>query len=128
MRAFSWCGGILTTLVMLFATAPRGPGLTPDGMSYLAAAQSLAHGGSLREPFAPWSSPDSTSPLTDYPAGYSIVLAAPITLGASPPQAARWVEALSAGLAIGLAVHLLGALAGTWGAAVGFGLLFLMPA
>lgn len=128
MRAFPWCGGVLTTLAVLFATAPRGPGLTPDGMSYLAAGQSLAHGGPLREPFAPWSTPDSTSPLADYPAGYSIVLAVPMAVGAPPPQAARWVDALSAGVAIGLAVHLLGSLAGAWSAALGFGLLFLMPA
>lgn len=123
-----WCGAMLTTLAVLVATAPRGPGLTPDGMSYLAAAQSLAHGGRLREPFASWSSPDSTSPLTDYPAGFSLALAGPIALGVPAPQAARWVEALSAGATVGLAVHLLGTLAGTWSAVAGFFLLFLMPA
>lgn len=127
-RFLPWCGGALTTLAVLFATAPRGPGLTPDGMSYLAAAQSFAHGGPLREPFASWSSPDSTSRLVDYPAGFSVALAAPVALGISPPQAARWLEALSLGLTLGLAVHLLGTLAGTGGAVAGCGLLFLMPA
>jgi len=127
-RLLPWCGGALTTLAVLFATAPRGPGLTPDGMSYLAAAQSFSHGGRLREPFAPWSSPDSTSRLADYPAGFSIALAVPMALGMSPPQAARWLEALSLGLTVGFAVHLLGALAGAWGAVAGCCLLFLMPA
>ncbi|HKV71888.1 MAG TPA: hypothetical protein VJN62_11605 [Gemmatimonadales bacterium] len=128
IRLLSWCGAALATLAVLFATAPRGPGLTPDGMSYLAAAQSFAHGGPLREPFASWSSPDSTSRLADYPAGFSIVLAAPMALGVSPPQAARWVEALSMGLAVAITIHLLGTLAGIWGAAAGFSLVLLMPA
>jgi len=97
-------------------------------MSYLAAAQSLAHGGPLRQPFASWSSPDSTSGLVDYPAGFSIALAVPMALEISPPQSARWLEALSLGLTLGLAVQLLGTVAGTWGAAVGCCLLFLMPA
>ena len=97
-------------------------------MSYLAAAQSFAHGGPLREPFAPWSSADSTSSFADYPAGFPVALAAPIALGASPPQAARWVNALSAGAAVGLALHLIGTLSGVGGAVAGFFLLFLMPA
>jgi hypothetical protein len=127
-RLIPWLGGALTTLGVLLATAPRGPGLTPDGMSYLAAAQSLVRTGSLREPFAAWNAPDSTSPLADYPAGFSLVLAVPIALGAAPPQAARWVEALSAGAAVGLASALLDAVAGTAAAALGAGLLLLLPA
>ncbi|HEX4560581.1 MAG TPA: hypothetical protein VH113_02005, partial [Gemmatimonadales bacterium] len=127
-RLIPWCGGALTTLAVLYATAPRGPGLTPDGMSYLAAAQSLAQGGRLREPFAPWSSPDSTSTFTDYPQGYPVALAVPIAAGVTAPQSARWVNALCTGLAVGLALHLLGTLSGVWGAIAAFFLLFLMPA
>ena len=127
-RLIPWAGGALTTLGVLLATAPRGPGLTPDGMSYLAAAQSLVRTGSLREPFARWSAPDSTSPLADYPAGFSLVLAVPVALGAPAPQAARWVEALSAGVAVGVAAALLGDVAGTAAAAFGAALLLLLPA
>jgi hypothetical protein len=127
-RLIPWLGGACTALGVLLATAPRGPGLTPDGMSYLAAAQSLVRTGALREPFATWSASDSTSPLADYPAGFSLVLAVPIALGAAPPQAARWVEALSAGAAVGLASALLAQVAGTAAAALGVGLLLLLPA
>lgn len=123
-----WVAGAVTALAVLFATAPRGPGLTPDGMSYLAAAQSFVRRGTLREPFAPWSSPDSTVPLADYPAGFSLALALPVALGLPAPQAARWVEALGAGAAIGVAVSLVGSLAGTAGALTAFLLLLLMPA
>ena len=124
----SWIGGAATTLYVLLATAPRGPGLTPDGMSYLAAAQSLLRTGALREPFASWDAPDSTSPLADYPAGFSLTLTVPIALGISAPQAARWVEALSLGAAISVSATLLGEVAGAGAAALGAGLLLLMPA
>jgi len=127
-RVIPWLGGVITALCVLAATAPRGPGLTPDGMSYLAAAQTLVRSGSLREPFAVWSASDSTAPLADYPAGFSLVLAVPIALGAPAPQAARWVEALCAGAAVGFSSALLGELAGAAGAAFGVALLLLLPA
>lgn len=112
---------------MLFATAPRGPGLTPDGMSYLAAAQSLVHHGTLREPFAAWSAADSTSPLADYPAGFSLAIAAPVALGAPVVQGARWVEALCVGATVGVATWFLSTLVGTSAAVCGALLLLLMP-
>ena len=127
-RWLPWSAGLVALVGVLIVTAPRGPAESPDGMSYLAAAQSLLSQGTLREPFADWNAPDSTSPLTDYPAGFSLVLAGPIALGVAPAQAARWVEAASVGGAVGLAVGLLEAAAGVEAAVLGFALLVLMPA
>jgi len=126
-RWIPWLGGALTTLWVLFVAGPR-PGLTPDAMSYLGAAESLVHQGSLREPFATWNAPDSTTPLTDYPAGFSLVLAPPIAAGVPGPRAAAWVEALSVGGAVGVASALAGSVSGELGALVTVVLLALMPA
>ena len=97
-------------------------------MSYLGGAQSLARAGRLREPFAPWSSADSTTPLTDYPAGFSLVLAPAIAAGVPGPSAARWVEALSLGGGVGVASALVGSVSGELGALLTVVLLALMPA
>src|SRR5690242_17295174 len=97
-------------------------------MSYLGAAESLVHQGSLREPFAAWNAPDSTTPLTDYPAGFSLVLAPPTAAGVPGPSAARWVEALSLGVAVGVASALAGSVSGELGALATVVLLALMPA
>jgi len=97
-------------------------------MSYLGAAQSLVTSGTLREPFADWNASDSTSPLSDYPAGFSLALALPVAAGIPPAQAARWVEALGLAGAVGIAVGLLQAVAGAEAALAGTALLLLMPA
>ena len=128
LRSLPWAAGILAGFGVLFVTAPRGPGRTPDGMSYLGAAQSLVSSGTLREPFADWNASDSTSPLADYPAGFSLALALPVAAGAPPAQAARWVEALGLAGAVGIAVALLQAVAGAEAALAGAALLLLMPA
>lgn len=96
-------------------------------MSYLGAAASLVHQGSLREPFAPWNAADSTTRLADYPAGFPLVLAPAIAAGVSGPRAARWVEALSAGAAVGVAAALIGAASGEIGALLTVVLLASMP-
>ena len=126
-RVIPWIGGALTTAWVLFVAGPR-PGLTPDAMSYLGAAESLVHQGSLREPFAPWNASDSTIPLADYPAGFSLVLAPAIAAGVPGPRAARWVQALSAGGAVGVASALVGSVSGELGALATVVLLALMPA
>ena len=126
-RVIPWIGGALTTAWVLLVAGPR-PGLTPDAMSYLGAAESLVHQASLREPFADWNAPDSTTPLTDYPAGFSLMLAPAIAAGVPGPSAARWVEALSLGGAVGVASALVGSVAGELGALVTVVLLALMPA
>ncbi len=88
--------GAIAFALVLAATEPPGPGLDPDAVSYLGAAESLAHGQGYRIPTAEWVSPDTTQPLAHFPPGYSTILAIPIVLGAQPIQGARVVEAVAA--------------------------------
>ncbi len=81
---------------MLAATDPPGPGLDPDAVSYLGAAESLVAGHGYQIPTAEWASPDSTQPLAHFPPGFSTLLAIPIALGAQPIQGARFIEATAA--------------------------------
>ena len=108
-------------------TAP-GPGLDPDAMSYLGAAQSLVHNGTLRIPAAPWWSDSTTAPLAHFPPGYSTVLAVPIGLGADARLAARIVQALSAGLTTIAVMLMLWPVAGAWGAVLGVIAIAMSPA
>jgi hypothetical protein len=110
--------GLAAGAAALVLARAVGPGLEPDSMSYLGAAESLARSGELRVPWAPWSAPDSTTPLTDFPPGFSVALAAPIALGAPPTLAARWVMAAALAVAVGVGALLVGH-AGGAGAAVG---------
>ena len=120
--------GLLAAALVLGITTPRGPAVGPDSTWYLASAQSLVQTGTVRVPFSEWNDADSTAPLTDYASGYPLTLAVPIALGAAPVQAARWVDALSAGGAAAIAADLLFELAGVWGAALVTLLLVAMPA
>lgn len=88
--------GVMAFTLVLAGTEPPGPGIDPDAVSYLGAAESLVHTGSFRIPTAEWASPDSTEPLAHFPPGYSAVLAIPIAAGMQPVQAARLVEAIAA--------------------------------
>jgi hypothetical protein len=98
---------------VLLITEPPGPGLDPDSMSYLGAAESLVRHGTLRIPAAHWADADSTSPLGHFPPGFSLAIAVPVALGAPPPEAARGVEAVAALATVALTVWLVGAVAGT---------------
>ena len=97
---------------VLAITEPPGPGLDPDTMSYLGAAESLVRHGTLRIPAASWSDADSTTSLGHFPPGFPIAIAVPVALGAPPAQAARGIEAASAFVTVALAVWLVGAAAG----------------
>ena len=55
--------GILAFTLVLVVTDPPGPGLDPDAMQYMGAAESLAAQGAYRIPSATWTSGDNTSPL-----------------------------------------------------------------
>jgi hypothetical protein len=101
--------GIAAFTLVLTATDPPGPGLDPDAMAYLGAAESLAGHATYRVPAAGWDSADSTSALTHFPPGYSTALALPVRLGMPGPQAARLVDALAAAVTIGAVVLLLAA-------------------
>jgi len=109
-------------------TSPPGPGLDPDSMSYLGAAESLARAGTLRIPMAGWSDADSTSALRHFPPGFPLLLAVPVALGASSQQAARGVEAIAAFATVALAVWIVAAVAGAGAGAFAGAVLVATPA
>lgn len=88
--------GVAAFTLVLTATDPPGPGLDPDAMAYMGAAESLVAHGQYRAPGAPWWRADSTEALTHFPPGYPTALALPVRLGMTPPQAARLVDATAA--------------------------------
>ena len=90
--------GISAFALVLSITEPPGPGLDPDALSYMGAAESVVAQGTYRIPTAKWASADSTAPLEHFPPGFSTALAVPVKLGMTPPQAARLVEALCAAI------------------------------
>ena len=92
--------GIVAFALVLLVSDPPGPGLDPDALSYMGAAESLVAHGTYRIPTAPWTSADSTSPLAHFPPGYSTALAFPVALGMTPPQAGRLVDALAAAVTV----------------------------
>lgn len=128
IRIIPVAAGVLAAGLVLVMTTPNGPALDPDSMSYFGAAQSLVHSGTLRVPWVWWDDADSTGPLVDYPPGYPAVLAGPIALGASPVIAARWIQAIAAGVAFGTFIWLLLMTTGPWAAGLGGVLLLAMPA
>jgi len=82
---------VVAGLGALWITAAPGPGLEPDSMSYVGAAEWLVRHGSLDVPTAYWWEADSTSALGSFPPGFSLAIAVPVGLGAAPVQAARLV-------------------------------------
>ncbi|MFL5608873.1 MAG: hypothetical protein ACJ8AD_20625 [Gemmatimonadaceae bacterium] len=98
--------GIVAFALVLIITEPPGPGLDPDALQYMGAAESLAAHLEYRVPTAEWASADSTSALGHFPPGFSTALALPVRLGLAPMQAARLVEALAAGVTIAVLVLL----------------------
>jgi hypothetical protein len=108
-------GALAFGLVML-GTRPPGPGLYGDSAGYMGAAESLARHGTLRVPFAPYTSADSTSPLAQWPPGFPVLIAGPMLGGASAVTGARLVVAASAAVTVILAVLIVGNAAGlAWG-------------
>ncbi len=113
---------------VLYATAPHGPGLDPDAMSYVGAGASLAQTGRLRIPSADWWERDSTSALAQFPAGLPIAIAVAIRAGETPVAAGRVVQAAAAAALVVIVVLLLDATAGTPAGALAALLLVAMPA
>lgn len=91
-------------------TSPPGPGLDPDAMSYMGAAQSLVAGEGLRIPAAPWHASGSTAPLAHFPPGYPFVISLGLRAGFTSTESARVIMALSA------AVTAVGTLIALWSA------------
>lgn len=82
-------------LVFVSTSAP-GPGLDPDSMAYVGAAESLVQQRQMRVPTAKWDRADSTSALSLWPPGYPVAIALPVVFGVSPIQSARWINVLAA--------------------------------
>ena len=120
--------GILAFALVLAVTDPPGPGLDPDALSYMGAAESLVTQGTYRIPTAEWTSADSTSPLAHFPPGFSTALAIPVALGMAPPQAARLVNALAAAVTVITLVLVVGAATSMIAAALAGVALLVMPA
>lgn len=128
-RALVIAGCALAIVVSAYRmTAPPGPGLDPDALSYLGAARSLVANGTLSIPMAPWWSDRTTQPLAHFPPGFSTVLAAPIALGVDARLAARLVESAAAGLTIATMMLALWPAAGAWGAVLGALAVVMSPA
>lgn len=73
-------------LLVLFMTAPHGPGLSPDSAIYLSAAENLAAGHGLRD--------FTGEPLVRWAPGYPAVLAGAAALGLDLGPAARCLNAV----------------------------------
>jgi len=91
--------GVTAALIVVIATAPHGPGLSPDSAVYLSASQSITDGRGVVS--------YGGSPLVDFPPGFPMLLAAvELVTGLTPGDATRLINALSL-LGIVLISHLL---------------------
>ena len=79
----------LTAFVLILFVTPYGPGLRDDSYTYLSAAENIAKEGIYARP----SALDDANPVTNFPPGYSSVLATPILLGADPVPTGRYLNA-----------------------------------
>ncbi|MEP7064931.1 MAG: hypothetical protein ABI889_02750 [Gemmatimonadota bacterium] len=94
--------GALALAGALGITSGAGPGLDPDSMSYLNAANTLAKGSALRDVDRDWTSVDSTMPLSHWPPGYPIAIASAERLGFGPMGIARALNAIAAFVTVGV--------------------------
>jgi hypothetical protein len=117
--------GALAFAGALGITSGAGPGLDPDSMSYIQAANTLAHGRGLRDVQRDWASVDSTMPLAHWPPGYSVAIAGVERVGLDARQGARLIDAVAAFFTIAIITWLVGGVAGT-GAGIVAGLLVMM--
>lgn len=110
-------------------TAPPGPGLDIDSVSYVNASESLVRHGVLRVPaFFDWATPDSTEPLAHFPPGVPTVLAIPRALGVPRLAAARIVQASAALITAGVTLLLVADAAGTFAGVLAVLFIFATPA
>lgn len=114
--------------LVLAATDPPGPGLDPDAMQYMGAAESLARRGIYEIPSAPWWSADTVSALAHFPPGFPTALAIPIRFGMAPPQAARLVNAVAAAITAATVALLVSEATTLLAGALAGGALFTMAA
>ncbi|HEY2898086.1 MAG TPA: glycosyltransferase family 39 protein [Gemmatimonadaceae bacterium] len=120
--------GTLAFAGALVITSGAGPGLDPDSMSYMQAANTLAHGGALRDVQRDWASVDSTMPLAHWPPGYSTAIAGIELLGVDARQGARLIDALAAFVTLAVIVWLTGGSVGTSAGVIAGLLVMVTPA
>jgi hypothetical protein len=120
--------GLLAGSAVLWATRPPGPGLEPDSMSYLSAADSFVENGSPRVPFNDWSSPTGTERLQHFPPGFPLAIAALRSIGVPSERSAAWVEAAAAFVTIAGIVLVVAADVGTVAGAVAAVAVAITPA
>jgi hypothetical protein len=76
--------------ILILARTAIGPGTTGDSVSYVMGAESLRSG----EGYSRLSGAGENLPITGFPPGYSVVLAAATQIGGDPYQAGRLLNAL----------------------------------
>jgi hypothetical protein len=113
---------------VLGITDPPGPGLDPDAMSYLGAGLTFAHDGTFRVPAPAWTSADTSMPLAHFPPGFPATIAAGIAAGMTPVNAARFVEAVAAGITVAVVFTAVNAAGGLLAAFIAAAILFATPA
>jgi hypothetical protein len=101
--------GIVAFALALEITDPPGPGLDPDALAYMGAAESVAAHAEYRVPTSQWWSADSTGLLAHFPPAYSTALVIPVRFGMAPTQSARLVQAVAAFVTVATLVLLVSA-------------------
>jgi hypothetical protein len=109
-------------------TEPPGPTLDPDALAYLGAGTSLAHGHGLRVPSSGWMSTDTTAPLVHFPPGFSAAIALGTLTGATPVNAARFIEGAAAAVTAAALVLAADAAAGVIASLAAIGIAAFTPA
>jgi hypothetical protein len=120
--------GIAAFCTVAVVTVSPGPGLDPDALSYLGAAESLVARGAYRIPVTSWAAADSTEPLVHFPPGFPTLIAGPVALGMPAVQAGRLVECVSAFVAVALAFLIIETTTGAFAGFVAVVALFATPA
>jgi hypothetical protein len=120
--------GIAAFWGVLGITEPPGPGLDPDAMAYLGSGMTFARDGAFRVPAPRWASTDTTMPLAHFPPGFPVTIAAGITAGMTPVNAARLVEATAAGVTVATVLSMSGAAGGIFAGLIAAALLFTTTA
>ena len=120
--------GALACAGAMAVTSGAGPGLDPDSMSYVNAATSLAHRGTLRDVERDWYAADSTMPLAHWPPGYSIALAGAERMGLGARLGARVIGALAALVSVAAIVWLVSGAVGVGAGIIIAALVMLTPA
>ena len=103
--------GLVAACLSFFAAQPY-PGATVDSGEYLAVAEGVLEGHGLTMPYAGYDEgfrviePGQRVPMTQFPPGYPLVLAAVQKIGAGPLEAARAIGAVCFGITAALVAFL----------------------